>query len=173
MIGVASLVEELVNILEEEEKLYGKLLEYGEQKKDVLVQADIPGLERITALEKEASDELLSKSNKQGRILQDIATVLGKSDEQMTVTKLIGYLDTQPDMKLKLQSAKDKLVSTAGEMQRLNKQNEILIAQAIEMTEFDITLFKSMRQAPETANYDKNAVNTGTILGSSGFDAKQ
>ena len=115
----------------------------------------------------------MSKSNKQGRILQDIATVLGKSDEQMTVTKLIGYLDTQPDMKLKLQSAKDKLVSTAGKMQRLNKQNEILIAQAIEMTEFDITLFKSMRQAPETANYDKNAVNTGTILGSSGFDAKQ
>lgn len=173
MIGVASLVEELVNILEEEEKLYGKLLEYGEQKKDVLVQADIPGLERITALEKEASDELLSKSNKQGRILQDIATVLGKSDEQMTVTKLIGYLDTQPDMKLKLQSAKDKLVSTAGKMQRLNKQNEILIAQAIEMTEFDITLFKSMRQAPETANYNRNAYNTGSILGSGGFDAKQ
>ena len=41
------------------------------------------------------------------------------------------------------------------------------------MTEFDITLFKSMRQAPETANYDKSAYNTGTILGSSGFDAKQ
>ena len=41
------------------------------------------------------------------------------------------------------------------------------------MTEFDITLLKSLRQAPETANYDKNAYNTGAILGSSGFDAKQ
>ena len=40
------------------------------------------------------------------------------------------------------------------------------------MTEFDITLFKSMRQAPETANYDRNAYNTGSLLGGSGFDAK-
>ncbi len=31
----------------------------------------------------------------------------------------------------------------------------------------------SMRQAPETANYDKNAYNTGELLGGSGFDAKQ
>ena len=28
-------------------------------------------------------------------------------------------------------------------------------------------------QAPETANYDKNAYNTGDILPSGGFDAKQ
>ena len=41
------------------------------------------------------------------------------------------------------------------------------------MVEFDLTLLRSMRQAPETANYDKNAYNTGDILGSSGFDAKQ
>ena len=48
-----------------------------------------------------------------------------------------------------------------------------LLKQALEMVEFDLTLLKSMRQAPETANYDKNAYNTGDILGSSGFDAKQ
>ena len=41
------------------------------------------------------------------------------------------------------------------------------------MVNFDLTLFKSLRQAPETANYDKNAYNTGELLGSSGFDAKQ
>lgn len=41
------------------------------------------------------------------------------------------------------------------------------------MVEFDLTLLKSMRQAPETANYNKNACNTGDLLGSSGFDAKQ
>ena len=58
-------------------------------------------------------------------------------------------------------------------MQKINDLNSQLLAQAIEMTEFDITLFKSMRQAPETANYDKSAYTTGTILGSSGFDAKQ
>ena len=58
-------------------------------------------------------------------------------------------------------------------MHECNKRNEALLQQALEMVEFDLTLFKSMRQAPETANYDKNACNTGDLLGNSGFDAKQ
>jgi hypothetical protein len=55
-------------------------------------------------------------------------------------------------------------------VKQANAQNVVLIQQAIELNEFDLTLFKSMRQAPETANYDKSACNTGTLLGSSGFD---
>lgn len=170
---MASLVEELVMILIKEEELYGKLNEYGEQKIQILIDADIPALEKLTELEQEASDELLSLSNKQITNLKDIATVIGKADEQMTVTKLIGYLDAQPDIQAQLTTARDNLIDTANKLQRINQQNVVLIQQAIEMTEFDITLFKSLRQAPETANYDKHAYNTGTILGSSGFDTKQ
>ena len=59
----------------------------------------------------------------------------------------------------------------SDQMKKLNDQNIILIRQAIELNEFDLTLFKSLRQAPETANYDKTACNTGSLLGSSGFDA--
>ena len=170
---MASLVEELVTILIKEEELYGKLNEYGEQKIQILIDADIPALEKLTELEQEASDELLSLSNKQITNLKDIATVIGKADEQMTVTKLIGYLDAQPDIQAQLTTARDNLIDTANKLQRINQQNVVLIQQAIEMTEFDITLFKSLRHAPETANYDKHAYNTGTILGSSGFDTKQ
>lgn len=170
---MASLVEELVTILIKEEELYGKLNEYGGQKIQILIDADIPALEKLTELEQEASDELLSLSNKQITNLKDIATVIGKADEQMTVTKLIGYLDAQPDIQAQLTTARDNLIDTANKLQRINQQNVVLIQQAIEMTEFDITLFKSLRQAPETANYDKHAYNTGTILGSSGFDTKQ
>ena len=58
-------------------------------------------------------------------------------------------------------------------MADINQQNETLLKHAMEMAEFDLTLFRSMRQAPATANYDKQANNTGDLLGSSGFDAKQ
>lgn len=170
---MASLVEELINVLAEEESIYKKLTEYGEKKRQIIIDADIPELEKLTDLEQQASDELLTKSNKQIALLGDIATVLGKTDEKMTVTRLIGYLDKQPDIQSKLTETRDSLLDTADQMQKINYLNSQLLAQAIEMTEFDITLFKSMRQAPETANYDKSAYNTGTILGSSGFDAKQ
>ena len=170
---MASLVEELINVLAEEESIYKKLTGYGEKKRQIIIDADIPELEKLTDLEQQASDELLTKSNKQIALLGDIATVLGKTDEKMTVTRLIGYLDKQPDIQSKLTETRDSLLDTADQMQKINDLNSQLLAQAIEMTEFDITLFKSMRQAPETANYDKSAYNTGTILGSSGFDAKQ
>ena len=170
---MACLVEELINVLAEEESIYKKLTEYGEKKRQIIIDADIPELEKLTDLEQQASDELLTKSNKQIALLGDIATVLGKTDEKMTVTRLIGYLDKQPDIQSKLTETRDSLLDTADQMQKINDLNSQLLAQAIEMTEFDITLFKSMRQAPETANYDKSAYNTGTILGSSGFDAKQ
>ena len=124
-------------------------------------------------MDQQAGDELLIMSNKQVSLLTDIANVLGKSSEKMTVTRLIGYLGTQPDIQAKLTAARDSLLEAAAQMKEINDLNSQLLAQAIELTEFDITLFKSMKQAPETANYDRNAYNTGDILGSSGFDAKQ
>lgn len=170
---MASLVDDLITVLKDEERMYRRFIEYGEQKRQILIDADVPALEQLTSLEQTSSDELLSLSNKQVQILKDIANVLGRTEEKMTVTRLIEYLAGQPDIQAKLRRARDELLDAAGQMQVLNRQNEALLKQAIELAEFDITLFRSMRQAPETANYNKNAYNTGTLLGNSGFDAKQ
>jgi len=170
---VASLVEELVSVLCEEEQLYIALLDCAERKTQILIDANIPELEKLTAEEQEKGDALLALGNKQVQLLNDIKTVLGKGDEKLTVTTLIGYLSSQPQVQEKLSTARDNLMNAATKVQNLNQQNEILLRQAIELAEFDIILLKSMRQAPETANYNKNAYNTGALLGGSGFDAKQ
>ena len=170
---MASLVDELVNVLREETRLYMALEECADEKTQILVRADVPALERLTAIEQAKSDELLALSNKQVQLLNDIKTVLGRQDEKLTVTTLIGYLASQKQVQDTLTTARDELLSAAKRVREKNDQNVILLNHALEMTEFDITLFKSMRQAPETANYNKNAYNTGTLLGSSGFDAKQ
>ena len=58
---------------------------------------------------------------------------------------------------------------------RVNEQNRILIENALEMVEFDMNMLQAMKNAPETANYNKGAYNTGTHMGvdGSGFDARQ
>lgn len=170
---MASLVDELVSVLEEEEKLYRVLLDCAEKKTQILINADVPALEQLTAIEQEKSDELLAFGNRQIQLLTDIKTVLGKTEEQLTVTTLIGYLSSQPEVQGKLSTARNNLLDAATQVQQKNQQNEVLLRQAIELTEFDITLFKSLRQAPETANYNNKAYNTGALLGGSGFDAKQ
>ena len=151
---MASLVEELVNVLEAEKQIYTTLVGYEERKKDVLIAADVATLEEITTKEQLAGDDLIAYSNKQIQILKDIATVLGRTDGKMTVTRLISLLDTQPKVQEQLTEARDSLLTAANQMKTLSDQNAILIRQAIELNEFDMTLFKSLRQAPETANYD-------------------
>ena len=168
---MASLVEELVNVLDAEKKIYTTLVGYEERKKDVLIAADVTALEEITTKEQLARDDLIAYSNQQIQILKDIATVLGRTDGKMTVTRLISLLDTQPKVQMQLTEARDSLLEAANRMKSLSEQNAVLIRQAIELNEFDMTLFKSLRQAPETANYDKSAYNTGSLLGGSGFDA--
>ena len=168
---MASLVEELVNVLDAEKKIYTTLVGYEERKKDVLIAADVTALEEITTKEQLAGDDLIAYSNQQIQILKDIATVLGRTDGKMTVTRLISLLDTQPKVQMQLTEARDSLLEAANRMKSLSEQNAVLIRQAIELNEFDMTLFKSLRQAPETANYDKSAYNTGSLLGGSGFAA--
>ncbi|MBO5522526.1 MAG: flagellar protein FlgN [Roseburia sp.] len=166
-------MEDLLEVLGKEEAEYRKLVGIAEEKRDAVIKGDIKLLDTVTVKEQDAASALLNLSNKRSQVLTDMATVLGKNPEEITITKMIGYLEKQPVEQEKLIKQRDRLLEVGTQMQLLNRQNEALLQQALELVEFDLTLLKSMRQAPETANYDKNACNTGDILGSSGFDAKQ
>lgn len=170
---MASLMQELLGVLEEEEKQYQRLIELNDIKRDSVIKANIEELGKVTTQEQEIASVLLNLSNKRGGILNDMATVLGKEPKDMTINKMIGYLESQPEEQKLLISRRDRLLEAGTQMRMLNQQNEALLKQALEMVEFDLTLLRSMRQAPETANYDRNAYNTGDLLGNSGFDAKQ
>lgn len=170
---MASLMEELLEVLGEEEVRYRTLAELGEQKKTAVIKGDIKELDAVNAKEQDVSSEILNLSHKRTSVLNDIATVLGKDPTDLTLTKLIGYLDRQPVERDKLQQQRDRLLEAGNKMHALNQQNEELLQRALEMVEFDLTLLRSMKQVPETANYDRTANNTGDLLGKSGFDAKQ
>ena len=170
---MASLMEDLIDVLNKEEEQYQGLIELGKKKREVVIRADIKTLDEITATEQEVASNLQNLAKKRTRVLNDMATVLGRNPGEVTITKMISYLEEQPVEQKQLMEVKERLLQTGKEMAAINDQNEILLNQALEMVEFDLTLLKSMRQAPETANYNKNACNTGDLLGSSGFDAKQ
>ena len=166
-------MDELLGVLRQEKQGYINLTELSEEKRVSIIQGNVDALDSISSKEQEVTSELKNLENKRVNILKDMAVVLGKDDEDITISKMIEMLERQPGEQAKLIQAKDELVSCASTMQVANQQNEILLRHAMEMVEFDLTLLKSLKQAPETANYDKNAYNTGEILGNSGFDTKQ
>ena len=170
---MASLMEEFMDVLERENGEYERLTELSREKRQIIIDGNIPALEEITNREQEITSILKNLEKKREEVVNDMSIVLSKKPEELTVTNMIAFLNKQPKEQQKLKELKVKLRATIEEMADINTQNEVLLQHALEMAEFDLTLFKSMRQAPETANYDKNAYNTGDLLGNSGFDAKQ
>ena len=166
-------MDDLKDVLQQENRQYQELIALSEEKCQVLVRGDVNRLEQITALEQQQTDVLHQYEMKRKSILKDMAEVLGKDPETFTVEAMIRALASQPEEQNRLIQLRDQLRITLHKMAEINTQNQALIKQALEMVEFDLTLFRSLRQAPETANYNKSAYNTGDLLGSSGFDAKQ
>lgn len=170
---MASLMENLLSVLEQENSEYERLVELSRKKRQVIIDGNIPGLEEITDQEQDITSNILNLENKRIEVINDMAIVLSKDAKDLTLTNMIAFLHKQPEEQKKLEDIRAKLKDTIQQMEDINRQNEVLLHHALEMVEFDLTLFKSMRQAPTTANYDKNAYNTGDILGNSGFDAHQ
>ncbi len=170
---MASLMDNLLDVLNQEESQYRDLINLSNEKKDVLIHADIERLQQITEAEQNITDDLHNLETRRRSIVSDMAVVLRRDEGELTVEKMIDILDKQPEEQKKLAEVRKRLRDTLDEMIRVNTQNQILIKQAMEMVEFDLTLFRSMRQAPETANYGRDAESTGDLLGRSGFDAKQ
>lgn len=170
---MASLMEDFIDVLEKENEEYERLTELSTEKRQIIINGDVPALEDMTGKEQEITSNLKNLENKREQVVKDMAIVLSKKPEELTITNMIAFLDKQPEEQQKLQDIRERLKATLTKMADINTQNEILLTQAMEMVEFDLTLFKSMRQAPTTANYDKRANNTGDVLGNRGFDAKQ
>lgn len=170
---MAGLMDNLTELLREECEKYEELVSVSEGKAKTIIDGDIPALQEITAQEQTLTDKLQNLEKKRIETMKDIGIVLNHEDEVLTLTRLVEIMDKQPDTQAKLAELKSRLVTALNAMKTVNDKNAVLLKQAIEMVEFDLSLVKSMRQAPETANYNKNAYNTGTLLGSSGFDFKQ
>lgn len=170
---MASLMEELLTTMNSEQTLYQQLSEMALEKKEIIIHGQVDLLDAISVKEQGVADNLKQLEKRRHNLLISIADVTGLNKDDVTVTKIIEKLSGRPEDQQALTSARDSLVEIASKMQFLNDQNQILLQQSLELVDFDLTLMKSMRQAPVTANYNRNAMDTGTVLPSSGFDAKQ
>ena len=170
---MASLMDDLTQVLENETVEYKKLIELSDNLRKALIESDVSTVEQMTAAQEEVSNGIQSLESRRARIMNDIAVVLNKKPDELKVSMLEETLAGQPALKERLAAVRTELKQTMDELKRVNHTNQTLLRQSMELLEFDLNLFRSMRQAPETANYNRSAVNTGDLLGSRGFDAKQ
>lgn len=170
---MASLMEELLEVLHEEEEQYEKLIALAEQKTEALVAAKVQDIQEIAQGEQEIVEVIKRCEKKCDEVIQDMGIVLGRDTGELTVSQLIDMLDKQPKEQEQLRTVYTRLGETARRMKACNDKNRMLVEQALELVEFDLTLFRSMRTAPETANYSKDATSAAPVKGNGRFDQKQ
>ena len=115
-------MNELLEVLENEEAGYRELVEASTRKKEVIIKADIRALEEITAEEQEIAGKIKNIENKRISIMEDIANVLNRKPEDLTVDALLEILANQPKEQEQLAKIRLQLKDTLTEMKNINEQ---------------------------------------------------
>lgn len=171
---MASLMNELVDVLDNEGKCYESLSRIAKEKTPVIIEGNIEELQKITEKEQPIVEKLQGLEKMRTRIMDDAAEVLGKEKGSLRLTDLVSMFTSQPEEQKKLAAAYDALMVTLKDMDVVNKRNQMLLEQALEMVNFDIQLYQNLKRAPENANYGKDAYSVADRRsGSASFDAKQ
>ncbi len=172
---MASLMETLMDILEQENKEYKVLLDLSMKKTRIIVANDVVALSAITEEEQKQVDCINALDKQRAVAMQDIANVMNMDVQTLKLGKLIDMLAGRPAEQRRLTEVKDALHETTQHMARINAQNKELLENALELVEFDLNIVRGLKAAPETAEYNRGALSAGNLMGvpSGRFDAKQ
>ncbi len=172
---MASLMEELISVLEEENVLYERLLVLSMKKTPVIISANLEELQKITDEEQDIVGKIHILDRKREENMKDIANVINRDVNELKLGALVDLLKARPIEQKRLASIHDKLKDTISQMVRANEQNDELVKSSLEMVQFNMNILQAIKTAPESANYTKGAYNSGDVIGSGSgsFDAKQ
>lgn len=170
---MASLIEELIGTLTDEEKLYQELIPIAESKTEIIVRNDLRSLTSITDREQEFVNAIGKLERKRQEVIRNIGIVMNRKVEDLNFKTIIAMLEGQDKEQEALRRLHDRLKSTVERLAAINERNQMLIKQSLEMIEFDINLMQSFRTAPSMGQYDNTSeVQTG-VSGKSMFDTRQ
>ena len=172
---MASLLENLIDVLDRENVQYEKLVVLAESKTPVIVAGDIENLGKITEDEQEIVGIIQGMEKQRDKFLADIANVVNRDVETLKLIDLIQMLDKMPDQQEKLEGIQKRLRATIDRLREVNDRNQMLLAERLDMVDFNLNMIRAMKSAPQTANYSRDAYTNGQSLGifHGGFDAKQ
>lgn len=172
---MASLLENLIDVLDSETGQYEQLVTLAESKTSAIVAGDIENLGKIMEEEQEIVGRIQGMEKKRNKFLADIANVVNRDVETLKLIDLIQMLESMPDQQQKLADVQKHMRTTIDKLRETNGKNQMLLSERLDMVNFNLDMIRAMKSAPQTANYSKDAYTNGQSLGilHGGFDAKQ
>ena len=170
---MASVIQELSSILEEELEIYEKLIPIVTEKTKVIIKNNLETLQKITEQEQMVVDKVTALEKRRAEVIVNIAIVMNKKPDELTLAEIIQMLENQPEEQKHLSEVHSNLKRTVQRLMNINSQNKSLMEQSLEMIEFNMNLIQSTR-ITQGNNYTRGAVTSQSAALHPGmFDAKQ
>lgn len=170
---MASLIDFLINILDDENREYKKLLDLSDNKTSAIVKGNVELLQEIFGEEQKLIDELNRIDDQRQACVSDICRILHISPADVKVKQIVQLLEKKPKEHDALEQSYLNLKKTVTQLKQVNDNNKLLLKESMDMIDFEINLARNATMAPQTANYGKGAYEEHGSLGSGSFDAKQ
>ena len=138
---MASIIQDLISVLEQERQIYEDLIPIVSQKKTVIIKNDLDTLQKITEQEQMAIDTVTNLEKKRSEVIFNISIVMNQKAEELTLAKIVSLLEGQPEEQKQLAKVHDNLKYAVQQIMNINSQNKSLIEQSLEMIEFNMKIF--------------------------------
>jgi flagellar biosynthesis/type III secretory pathway chaperone len=147
---MAGMINQLLDTMNEQAERYGELLGLSVEKREAVVKNDIEHLQKITNLENIIVSQNQKLERKRLEIVKDIAEVLNKKGEELTLAALVDLLKDQNE-KNALVEVGSRIRDIMNELSEINALNASLIQNALEYIDYSLNVMKtSINQNPAT-----------------------
>lgn len=169
---MASLIENLIQILDEELECYTNELNIANQKTDIIVKDDFDALQIITKAEQQIAGRIVRLEKQRQQVINDIGLVLNRDKEELTIAKLASLLENSLKEQKKLYELKENIINVVTELKNKNEENRKLIEHSLEYIDFTINALQSARTMQDN-NYEGKGQTIDRKQSTHYFDAKQ
>ncbi len=151
-------MKELINVLEQENKIYESILKISKEKTPVIIEGKVNELENMTKTEQSLVLQIGKLEDARESILGKVSEELKIKAEEITLSEIIDKVGSEEGQGLKM--AQENLVKTINDLKKTNDTNSKLIENSLEYINFSINLFSSVDSG--TNNYGVSGqVNEG------------
>jgi flagellar biosynthesis/type III secretory pathway chaperone len=137
----AQMIEKLVNILEQEEKIYRDLHIISEKKRDLIINGKVPELDSLVRMEQALILNVGNHEDEREKIVEHIAVQLAIKPSEITLSSISKVAGDFYGQRLKL--CQDRLATTINALKNTNDLNSKLIKNSLEYIDFSINLLSS------------------------------
>ncbi len=151
--GLAPLVDDLCQILQELTDAHEKALQLAEEKQELLIENDIEGLSEVVEQEEKIMQRIEKLEEERSSLADELAELTGQED--LNISALREHVSGERQRRL--EELQEELRPLLEELGRVNEQNRQLLLQAMKFNEVTLKLF--LQGAEEQGVYQKPEKN--------------